>query len=71
MLNVEFNLDDAQRIWKEEGMKRGMKEGMEKSKEEIAINLLRENLPIDLIAKSTGLTIKRIDELKKERDNNA
>jgi len=67
MLNVEFNLDDAQRIWKEEGMKRGM----EKGKEEIAINLLRENLPIDLIAKSTGLTIKRIDELKKERDNNA
>ena len=41
---------------------KGIEKGMEKGRKEIALNLLTYNTPIDVIAKSTGLSI---DEIKK------
>ena len=92
MLYVDFDMEVAKRIWREEaredgleegikegkkegmkegikegikeGKKEGMKEGKELGKKEIALNLLRENLPIDLIIKATGLTRKKVTQLK-------
>ena len=46
----------------EEGYKIGYEEGKKKNSKKIALNLLAYNTPIDIIAKSTGLSI---DEIKK------
>ena len=50
----------------EKGIKKGIEKGIEKGEKkrnkEIALNLLTYNTPIDVIAKSTGLSI---DEIKK------
>ena len=50
----------------EKGIKKGIEKGIEKGEKkrnkEIALNLLAYNTPIDVIAKSTGLSI---DEIKK------
>ncbi|MGE5340947.1 MAG: hypothetical protein ACM3SY_05630, partial [Candidatus Omnitrophota bacterium] len=41
-----------------------MKEGMEKNKWEMVANLLREGLPVDLIARASGIPIEKIEEFK-------
>ena len=46
----------------EKGIKKGIEKGEKKRNKEIALNLLAYNTPIDVIAKSTGLSI---DEIKK------
>lgn len=43
---------------------KGMEKGMEKGRKEIALNLLTYNTPIDVIAKSTGLSIEEIKKLE-------
>ena len=43
---------------------KGIEKGMEKGRKEIALNLLTYNTPIDIIAKSTGLSIEEIKKLK-------
>ena len=52
----------------EKGLKKGMEKGIEKGEKkrnkEIALNLLAYNTPIDVIAKSTGLSIDEIKKLK-------
>ena len=52
----------------EKGLKKGMEKGIEKGEKkrnkETALNLLAYNTPIDVIAKSTGLSIEEIKELE-------
>ena len=52
----------------EKGLKKGMEKGIEKGEKkrnkEIALNLLTYNTPIDVIAKSTGLSIDEIKNLE-------
>ena len=43
---------------------KGIEKGMEKGRKEIALNLLTYNTPIDVIAKSTGLSIEEIKNLE-------
>jgi predicted transposase/invertase (TIGR01784 family) len=54
----------------EDGEKKGIGKGIEKGRAErdteIAINLLAQGISIKVIAKSTGLTLKQIEELKKK-----
>ena len=68
MLLTEWNWDDAKRVWKEEAREEGREEGIEKGKKEerekIAVDLLKEGLPVTLISKSTKLTVKKLTELK-------
>ena len=52
------DLNTAENI--EKGIKKGLKEG----KIEIAKNMLKEGLDINLISKLSGLTVKEINELK-------
>ena len=47
-----------------EGKAEGLDEGKTKGKNEIAINLLKKNYPIEEIAEITGLTEKEIKKLK-------
>ena len=67
---MEKGIEKGRKEGKEEGKEEGRKEGIEegivkgvkKRNKEIALNLLTYNTPIDVIAKSTGLSI---DEIKK------
>jgi len=43
---------------------KGIKEGIEKNKMEVARNLLKENIDINIISKTTGLSLEEIKNLK-------
>ena len=45
--------------------KRGEKHGMERRSCEIVINMLRKNLPDEMIADFAGVSLKYIQEVKK------
>ena len=45
-------------------MEKGIEKGEKKRNKEIALNLLAYNTPIDVIAKSTGLSIEEIKKLE-------
>ena len=49
---------------RESGYTDGMKDGAEKGKKEIAKNLLKQNIAIDIISQATGLTQEEIEKLK-------
>jgi predicted transposase/invertase (TIGR01784 family) len=53
--------------WKREGIQEGRLE----TQEEIAKNLLREDMTVEVIVKVTGLTIERVQELRSHLQNNA
>jgi hypothetical protein len=56
MLTAEFKLEEALQVWKEEGIEIGREE----CREEIARNLLLNGVPLDVIAKSSGLPLEKI-----------
>jgi len=60
MLLSGWNLEDAQKVWFEEGKE----EGLEKGKEEIARNALAEGLPIEFVQKITGFDADKIKSLR-------
>jgi len=51
----------------QDGRSVGLKEGLEKAKIEIAKNLLKINMSIDLIVTATGLTIEQVESLKENK----
>ena len=46
-----------------EAEQKGQKQGKELQKQEIALNLLRKNIPLEVIAEATGLTIEQLQIL--------
>lgn len=52
-----------------EGIEQGIEQGIEKNTIETAIKLLEKGLDISLIQDVTGLSLKRIEELKKQLKN--
>ena len=48
------------------GRKLGIKEGIEKSRTEIIINMIKENIPIKTIEKITGLSKEEIEKIAKK-----
>ena len=61
---------DREKLKKQEeyelGEEAGKEIGIAKRNKEIAVNMLRENMDVDIISKVTGLSIEDINELKKE-----
>lgn len=51
---------------KAEGIQQGVKQGSEQAKNEIAERLLSEKAEVAFIAKITGLSLVKIEELKKK-----
>ncbi len=49
---------------REEAIAEGKAEGKKEAQNGIALNLLSLNVPLDVIAKSTGLSIEEIKSLK-------
>ncbi|MBE9009546.1 hypothetical protein IQ250_04935 [Pseudanabaenaceae cyanobacterium LEGE 13415] len=50
--------------WEQRGMEKGMEQGREQERQSIALNMLRKNLPLDMIAEVTGLNIDRLQQLR-------
>ena len=61
----EGNKKLARREGYQEGMEKGIEKGMENKSILIAKNLLQENLPIELISKTTGLSIVELKSINK------
>jgi predicted transposase/invertase (TIGR01784 family) len=59
MLTAEFKLEDALQVWKKEGIEEGKEEMMK----EMAKNLLLNGVSPDVIAKSAGLSLEKIQAL--------
>ena len=49
---------------RDEGIRKGLERGTEQSKNEIAKNMLKDNVDINLIKKYTNLTEEQINKLK-------
>ncbi|MBR5350856.1 MAG: hypothetical protein IK124_06450, partial [Prevotella sp.] len=47
----------------EKGIEKGIEKGMEKGKAEIARNFKNDGIPLDVIARNTGLSIEEIETL--------
>ena len=58
--DLKNSLDSA----KEEGVIEGIEKGIEKGKVEVAKNLIENNVSIEIIMKSTGLTKEQMERLK-------
>ena len=56
--------DEATKKGLKEGLEKGLERGTEQSKNEIAKNMLKENMDILLISKLTGLSNEQINNLK-------
>jgi predicted transposase/invertase (TIGR01784 family) len=71
MLTAEFKMEEAVEVWKEEGFEEGVEKGREEGREEgieegiakVAKNLLANGIPSDIIVKSTGLPMDKIQAL--------
>lgn len=66
VMNLEMKLYDRERIGMQKGIQKGMRKGEKKKAREVAVNLLKQNLPVNLIANATGLSETEIEELKQE-----
>ena len=72
VMNLELKMYDRERIGiqkgRREGMQKGIQKGMqkgeEKGKREVALNLLKQNLPLELIAGATGFSVEALKKLK-------
>jgi hypothetical protein len=45
-------------------------EAQERKQQEIALNLLRENVPLEIISRTTGITIEQLKSLRSQLQNN-
>ena len=54
----------AEKIGMEKGMEKGIKQGNVQKQQEIARNLLNNNVPVDIIVSSTGLSLEELNALK-------
>ena len=64
MLTLEFKLDEAIEVWKEEafedGVEKGIERGIEKGKLETAHNFLKMGMSAEQVALGTGLSLEEV-----------
>ena len=67
-MNLELKMYDSRRIGRLEGRLEGRREGIQegerKGRREVALNLLKQNLPMELIAGATGFSVEALKKLK-------
>jgi predicted transposase YdaD len=47
----------------------GIEQGKETERQSIALNLLRENVPLEIVSRTTGLMIEQLQQLQTEQEN--
>jgi predicted transposase/invertase (TIGR01784 family) len=53
-----------------QGKREGRQEGIEQGRQEVAVNLLRQGLTIDVIAQATGLSAKKLRQIQADAQVN-
>jgi predicted transposase/invertase (TIGR01784 family) len=51
------------------GIEQGIEQGRDRERQSIALNMLQENIPLEVIARITGLTIDRLQQLQASQEN--
>jgi predicted transposase YdaD len=65
-----MTITKAFEVWEQETTNKGRQEGRQERNIEIALNLLRENIPVEAIVRSTGLTVEQIQALQSQASQN-
>ncbi|MEI3611369.1 Rpn family recombination-promoting nuclease/putative transposase [Pseudogracilibacillus sp. SO30301A] len=63
---IEQGLKEGLEQGLEQGLKEGLKEGLERGKKEVALELLKKGIDIELIKEATKLNLEEIEQLKKQ-----
>ena len=63
MLDLQWNFEDAKKVWHAEGFQ----EGTTQKAEKIALNMIRKGLSFDDIRDFTELSVEKIKELSKNK----
>jgi hypothetical protein len=63
MVNFEWNQKDFEDAILEEGIERGREEGMEQGKVDVVLEMLRDKLPLETIARISKFSLERVKEL--------
>ena len=63
MIALEWDINEAQQAWREDGFDEGMAQGMAQGKVEVAVNLIRLGMDFNQIQAATNLPITKIEEL--------
>ena len=64
MLFEEWDMEDAKEVWQEEARKEGLAKGHEEAsweKLQIAANLLKLGVSVDIITQATGISVEEIE----------
>ncbi len=61
---IEIGLKKGEELGLKRGEELGLKKGERKEKQQIANNMLKENIDIDTITKITGLPIEMIEKMR-------
>ena len=64
MLTSLATIEEENKIIFNNGIKTGIKTGIKQNKIEIIKNMLKENMPIELISKITGISQQEINKMK-------
>lgn len=60
-----ISLEDDSKFMMNTKLRNAREEGIKKNKMDITVNLLKEHIPINIIAKTTGLPCEYIESLEK------
>jgi predicted transposase/invertase (TIGR01784 family) len=67
MVNMKWDIRTAKKVWceeaREEGREKGREEGREANRLEMAVGMLKEKLPIEMVARITKLSLETLKEL--------
>jgi hypothetical protein len=66
----EAEIAEAEQKAQERGEVRGEIRGEERKQQEIALRMFRENIPVDVIERVTGLTIEQLQMIRSQTGNN-
>ncbi len=70
MEQVDAWLDAEIAEAEQKAQERGQERGEERKQQEIALNLLNENIPLEIISRTTGITIEQLQILLSQLENN-
>lgn len=64
---MKKGIKEGRKKGRKEGRKEGIREGIIKEKKEIALKLIKENIDINIISSTTGLSIDELKKIKNEK----
>ena len=63
MVDFEWNQKDFEEAILEEGIERGIERGREEGKVDIVLEMLRDKLPLETVARISKFSLERVQEL--------